>query len=101
MVQYFFVLSVKYPDASRNAYPTNSPNPATTPTAVALAPSTAKKGPVMLRAPSYVKSENRLTTPIKTTNLMAAGLEISLNSVAACNGTLMTKNPPCQQDQLE
>ena len=90
MVQYFFVLSAKYPDASRKAYPINSPNPATTPTAVALAPSTAKNGPVMLRAPSYVKSENKLTTPIKTTNLIAAGLEMSHSSVGACNGTFMT-----------
>jgi hypothetical protein len=44
----------------------------------------------MLRAPSYVKSENKLTTPIKTTNLIAAGLEMSHSSVGACSGTFIT-----------
>jgi hypothetical protein len=43
---------------------------------VALAPSIAMKGPVMLRAPSYVKSENKLATPIRITNFVATDLEI-------------------------
>src|SRR5690349_9781790 len=38
-----------------------------TPTRVALAPRMARYGPLMLRAPSYTKSANRLTTPIRST----------------------------------
>jgi hypothetical protein len=38
----------------------------TTATAVALAPRSAKYGPTMPRAPSYVKSAKKLTTPMST-----------------------------------
>src|ERR1051325_11398516 len=41
------------------------------PTAIALAPRDSRNGPMMLRAPSYVISANRLTMPIVSTNLKA------------------------------
>src|SRR3990172_6944184 len=49
----------------------SSPSPATIPTTVPFAPSVARNGPAMLRAPSYVASAKRLTTPTRTTNLSA------------------------------
>src|SRR5947207_4559183 len=51
--------------------------PAMTPTAAALAPNDPRNGPIIPRAPSYVKSAKKLTIPMVRTNRNAARLAIS------------------------
>src|SRR6185503_9436941 len=70
--QYLRLLSATYPAIERSTYPSNSPPPAMIPTTKALAPSDSRNGPVMLRAPSYVISANKLTMPMIRTNLNAS-----------------------------
>src|SRR3990170_5533876 len=74
--QYLPVRSLTYPERRRRPYPISSPNPATIPTTEALAPRRARYCPLMLRAPSYVMSAKRLTTPTRTTNLSAESVFI-------------------------
>jgi len=52
IAQYLPVRSLNRPETYPSPYPTNLPNPETIPSTVALAPSTAGNGPVMLRAAS-------------------------------------------------
>src|SRR5690242_21428317 len=55
------------------------------PTMAPLAPSVPRNGPVIEREPSYVMSEKRLTTPIRTTNpsaLRAASLSRGLADIS-------------------
>src|ERR1044071_7148097 len=56
------------------------------PTATALAPRDSRNGPMMLRAPSYVISANRLTMPIVSTNLKAI-LAVALRSEFAISSS--------------
>src|SRR5207248_10015960 len=46
------VLSAKYPETERRAYPMSSPKPAIKPTIAALAPNEPRNGPTIPRAPS-------------------------------------------------
>ena len=56
---------------SRSEYPNSSPMPDTNPMAAADAPARFRYSPNMLLAPSWVKSENRLTIPIRVMNAIA------------------------------
>jgi hypothetical protein len=82
--QNLWVRSLTTPETSLNPYPNSSPNPATTPTTVPLAPSTAKNGPVIARAPSYVRSAKKLSAPISSTKFMAARRIHSLATKNSC-----------------
>ncbi len=86
--QNFWVFSLSLPETRRSPYPSNSPSPATMPTIVPLAPKTAMNGPVTLRAPSYVKSAKKLTTPMSSTNLSAAFL-LDLRTLTRWNSFLI------------
>src|SRR5947207_11316430 len=54
----------------------------------AVAPSCARNGPVTLRAPSYVRSANRFTTPIRMTNRKTVGFGGLVIQITRCNAKI-------------